>query len=102
MRFHYENKRPSQPNNTPLGRTFVLITIGLGSVLVMMACISPFLVWPLYDKYIQAKANGSPSPRAPRLNFFMVPYDAQKHVVSPFVVKELESCLGFSLFFDHC
>jgi len=77
---------------------FLAAMLSVALVLVILACCWPLYFNPKWDAYLVAKANGSPGLTDAHLSFFTVPYNVEKHEVSPFLVEDLGHYLGLPFF----
>jgi hypothetical protein len=92
---------PNTSSSDPLGKRdsiFLVVAFAVTWVLVILACCWPLYFNPKWEAYLVAKANGSPGLTDPYLSFFMVPYNVEKHEVSPFLVENLGHYLGWRFF----
>jgi hypothetical protein len=87
------------PREDPFTTLTVIFCAFFSAALTSMAAtIWPQFLESKFEEYLHAKAKASPAPETPRLNLFTVPYSHQTSSVSPFMISNLESCLGSSSF----
>ena len=85
-------------NQEPIPVRFITFVIMFAVLWGLAGMYLPhYFLEPKLDQHIFAKAKRFPDVASPRLNFFLVPYSNEAHMVSHFNTN-LGSCLGLSSF----